>query len=502
MASTLPIPVVVLTGHADDPIWRWRPCGAGPTTSSPRARPAAGELARAIRYAIERHEMQRHASAQLLHQAALHQLEMSGSAAADLQGFAQAAASAVQMGLDAPRVSIFLEGEALPGTAAATAVREQHEAAGEGDSTAVVVELRADDGGGTGRLEVLPPRDTGLTADQRRFVTTAAASITARVDRLVANLELSARTRQLDTVQRVAEDLQRHRHPDDAVAGVAELLLKGLEGDGVLGVCVEVEDTTAQVGEADVPGGVVAAAPVTVRGAVLGSIALLRDAGHAQGARGPTVLERSRRPAGHLVGAGPRRPRAPSRPGPHLPADGDGARWGWRWSTPTDGSGSPTPPRWSWSASTTSTRSPGGSTRGASAPWSPPLVAVARVRTTGRPVRDVRVALPQVDGAERVLAVNASPLSPGPGGDRGHGALAHDVTAERRRAVLLESALDREQRGGRGAASGRRAQGRVPAGPEPRAADTAGGDRRASSRRCGTTATNSMPTRPGMLDRL
>ena len=453
-ATDTPLPVIVLTGQGDDPALAVAALRQGAHDYLVKGQTGRGELARAIRYAIERHRMQRRTSAQMLHQAAMHQLEMTGGATTDLRGFAQAAASAIQVGLDARRVSLRLTGSSGPGVAAVTAAGQPLTpgTAGVGDDAEddaehdamTVVQLRGEDGP-LGRIEVVPATGTELTADQQRFLAAAAASITTRVERLVASLELNARTRQLDTVQRVAEQLQLEREPSAAVARVAGLLREGLHDEDELGVRVEVEGHVADAGPTGGRAAVAMEAVVTVRGEALGSIRLLGEGEPEPGPEERTVLEGVAAQLGTwwaLARADREHRRDVDRiaqlmetaPVGLVLVDVDGR------------------PRFANAAALLLV----GADTLDDFPWSfdepardgldPALAAVAGVRRTGTPVRDVRVSIPLEDGTERVLAVNASPLVPGPRGGRGMAMSIIDVTHERRRAVLLESALDREQR--------------------------------------------------------
>lgn len=444
-ATGADVPVIILTGLGEDPELAVTALRRGAHDYLVKGETTGAELVRAIRYAIERSQMQRRAAAQLLRQTALHQLEVTGSGTGDLQAFAQAAASALQVGLDANQVAVRFDGPSIPSPVAATAIGDLLTSGmvhAEGD-VATTVELRGETGR-LGHVEVVLAHVASPTAAQQRFLSTAAAAITTRVERLVASANLHTRTRQLGTVQWVAEHLQRQEDPDTAVTQVAELLVEGLQDGDELGVRIEVEDHVATAGASDRRAVVVEAA-VTVRGDELGSIALLRDPDHAPGPDERALLE------------------------------GVAAQLGTWWAlSHADREHRRDLDRIAQLMETAPVGlalvDTGGVVRFANAtalalvgaddlerfPWrfdeqarddlDPALAAVARVRATGTPVRDVRVGVDAGDGAERILAVNASPLAPGPGGSRGMAISIRDVTTERHRAVLLESALDREQR--------------------------------------------------------
>lgn len=445
-ATGTDVPVIILTGHGEDPELAVSALRKGAHDYLVKGETTSRELGRAIRYALERSEMQRRAAAQLLRQTALHQLEVTGRAT-DLQGFAQAAASAVQIGLDAQRVSVRFDGPAVPARTAATAIGDLLTAGAVDleleDDAATSVELRGE-ASSFGCIDVALPEGAGLTTSEQRFLSTVAAAVTSRVERLVANLQLHTRTRQLDSVQHMAEQLQRESDPDAAVTRVAELLLEGLQGNGELGVRVEVEDHRATAGAAQ-RGGAVVEAPVTVRGDELGSIALFRDPDHGPDPEERTLVEGVAAQLGTwwaLVHADREHRRDLDRiaqlmetaPVGLALVDTEGVvRFANATALALVGADDLEQFPWQFHEE-------------AHDGLDPALVAVARVRATGSPVRDVRVAVDLGDGTERVLAVNASPLAPGPCGRRGMAVSISDVTLERRRAALLESALDREQR--------------------------------------------------------
>lgn len=435
------VPVVVLTGRADDPELAVSALRRGAHDYLVKGQTGASELARAIRYALERHDLQRRSSTQLLHQTALHQLEIASTTAADLQAFARSAAGALQVGLAARRATVRLTAPTLPSAATATAVDPSLRDNQPSDEDVTEVPLTGTTGE-IGMLTVVVPADRPLNSDQRRFLTTATASIAARIERIAASMALTTRTRQLGTVQRVAEQLQRTREPEAAVACVADLLAAGagLTDEGQ--VRVDVDGHRATAGSEGTPQSVLEA-PVTVRGEDIGTVQLLRHGGDAWGPEEQTMLDgvtaqlntwwalsladqEHRRnldriqqlmetaPAGlALVGANGQVQFANAAALDLVGAESV-AGFPWRF----DDAGESV--------------------------LDPALAAVARVRRTGRPVRDVNVAMPQPDGTERVLSVNASPLTPSRAG-RGMAISMSDVTAERRRAVLLETALEREQ---------------------------------------------------------
>lgn len=439
------IPVIVLTGQADDPELAVSALRRGAHDHLVKGRSGSSELVRAIRYAIERHDLQRRSSAQLLHQAALHQLEIASTTTADLQAFAQSAASALRVGLSARRVTIRLAAVSLSGPVLAAAtepsVDDEPHPADDGDEVTEVALTGA--GGDLGSLMVAMPSDEPLTTDQRRFLTTATASIVARVERIAASTALTARTRQLGTVQRVAEQLQRTQDPESAVATVASELATGAHLTGRGGVHVDVDGHTVDAGATDSSPQTVLEAPVTVRGEDLGVVQLLRHDGAPWGPEERTMLDgvtaqlstwwalsradqEHRRDLDRIVQLMETAPVGLALVG----ADG---RIQFANDAALDLVGAADVEQFPWQFDDAG-----------KAALDTTLSAIADVRRTGSTVRDVKVGLQQPDGTERVLSVNASPLTPSPAG-RGMAISMSDVTTERRRAVLLETALDREQ---------------------------------------------------------
>lgn len=439
------IPVIVLTGQADDPELAVNALRRGAHDYLVKGRSGASELARAIRYAIERHDLQERSSAQLLHQAALHQLQTASTTATDLQAFVQSAADALRVGLAARRVTIRLAAASLSAPAVATVIEpsladEPHLAA---DSDEVTELTLTGAGGDLGTLTVAMPSDEPLTTDQRRFLAAATASVVARIERIVASTALTARTRQLGTVQRVAEQLQRTQDPETAVSTVASELATGAHLTEHGGVHVDVDGHTVDAGTTDTSPQAVLEAPVTVRGDDLGVVQLLRHDGAPWGPEERTMLDgvtaqlstwwalsradqEHRRDLDRIVQLMETAPVGLALVG----ADG---RIQFANATALELVGAASVEQFPWRFDDEG-----------EALLDTALSAVAGVRRTGNAVRDVRVGLPQPDGTERVLSVNASPLAPSPAG-RGMAISMSDVTTERRRAVLLETALDREQ---------------------------------------------------------
>lgn len=437
------LPMIVLAGPDHDPGLADAALRRGAHDCLARGRSGTSELARAIRYAIERHVLEQRSAEQLLHQAALHQLEIASTKAADLGALADSAAGAIRAGLAARRVTLQLVVRSLPARATATAVE-----APPGDDRTVsdedVTELALTGAAGdVGTLEIAMPVDRRLTTDQRRFLATATAALAARVERIVADMTLTARTRQLGTVQRVAEQLQRTRDPATAVSRVADLLAAGARLTDVGEVRVEVDGHTATAGDGGGSPQSVLEAPVTVRGEDIGTVQLARGDGAPWGPEERMMLDgvtaqlstwsalswadqkhyRDLDRIVQLMETAPVGLALVDRSG-HVQFANAAA---------LDLVGAESVEQFPW-------RFDG---RG-EGELDAALTAVARVRRTGTSVRDLKVGLPQPDGTERVLSVNASPLAPSPDG-RGMALSMIDVTIERRRAVLLETALDHEQ---------------------------------------------------------
>lgn len=261
------VPVVVLTGLDDAEVGlRAVREGAQDYLVKGEIRPA--ELARVVKFSIERHELTRQVMAAATERSVLTRLEARARDSGDLGGFLGAVVALVEEAF--PRVRARITVDAADDVVVRPSGEERFPDAWQ--VTAVPVRGESV----SGRLTVAAPPPGLIDGQERNLLDRVAQVVADFVDARVVADDLSRRTRQLLALHGIARTLALGEDLAPTLRDVADLLVGAIGADSGVRVVVELQGETAAAG-AGAGAGLQLTRPILVAGQRLGELLVVAD---------------------------------------------------------------------------------------------------------------------------------------------------------------------------------------------------------------------------------